>query len=369
MLSPANKTRPCDYEMVVASILDPILVLSKSGVVDYANPAAEALLERSRALLEGRSALRVLDGSPWLVELIERAQVAPRTAVRGTGRIGGADGPQMSAVATTLHDRHGGAAGVVLVLHDAGRRSWMPNDKHSRERLDELNELVATVGHEINNPLSGIRGAAQILARKLTDRPDLADYGAMIVRQVDRIAELISKLMELESPPTSLEPVNVHRVLQDVVLLERSDADQRGVRVETEFDPSLPPVLGDPAQLGQVFLNLVKNAVAACPANRGIVRIVTRMEHSFYIDTKSGRVHYIAVEVSDNGPGLDPEQAERIFTPFYSGTEGGHGIGLSIARSIVTAHRGHIAVERSEAGGARFRVMLPVADVNEGSPS
>jgi len=159
-----------------------------------------------------------------------------------------------------------------------------------------------------------------------------------------------------------MEAVNIHRVLHEVILLEQAAAGTRGVQIATEFDPSLPEVVGNSDQLQQLFLNLIKNAVTACPSSGGRVLIGTRMENRFYVETARQRLRYIAVEVTDNGPGLDTEALEHMFTPFFSQTPGGHGMGLSIARNIATAHRGHLHGGNSELGGASFRVTLPVSE-------
>ncbi len=353
-----------DFEMVVAALPDPVFVLSGEGRIRYINPAAEALLERSRKNLLDKPVEEVFRSEPWLVAAFERARQDPDAGVRSFGRFGD-DHEESSATATALHDRRGRTVGILLVIHRSVRGGWSPPDKNIRARLEDLDALVASVGHELNNPLSGIRGAAQILSRRLSDDPGLAEYAEMIVRQVDRMSALIEKLMTLEAPAPRMQPVNIHRVLDDVVMLARSDAERKGVRIETEFDPSLPEVYGDAGQLQQVFLNLVKNAIAAASTPEGWVQIATRMEHSFYVDTKAGRVRYVAVEVSDNGPGIEAEAVEKIFTPFYSETAGGRGIGLTVARSIVAAHRGQIHVSRHPRGGACFRVSLPVAKSSE----
>ncbi len=168
--------------------------------------------------------------------------------------------------------------------------------------------------------------------------------------------------MELEAPPPAMQATNIHRVLHDVILLERAEATQRGVELQTEFDPSLPEVVGNSDQLQQLFLNLLKNAFAACPESDGRVRVSTRMENRFYVETANERLRYIAVEIVDNGPGLDEETSSLMFTPFFSRTSGGHGMGLAIARNIAIAHKGHLHGENNEEGGACFRVTLPVAE-------
>jgi nitrogen-specific signal transduction histidine kinase len=147
-----------------------------------------------------------------------------------------------------------------------------------------------------------------------------------------------------------------------VILLAQTEAGTRDVEISTAFDPSLPELRGNGDQLQQLFLNLLKNAVAACPDRRGHVTVATRMENRFYVETGSERVRYLVVEIVDNGPGLDAETRQHMFTPFFSRRQGGTGLGLAIAYNIATSHKGRIQAENAENGGARLRVRLPVVE-------
>jgi two-component system nitrogen regulation sensor histidine kinase GlnL len=182
---------------------------------------------------------------------------------------------------------------------------------------------------------------------------------------VDRLSLLVEALMALESPVIRKEPVNIHRILNELLLLERSNADQRGIVFEVQFDPSLPDVSGDAARLEQLFLNILRNAVAYCPDKLGRIRIATRMDHSFYVDRESGRVSFLTVSISDNGPGLDDESLEHLFSPMFSRRQGGHGMGLAIAGAIAMAHDGRIRAANVPGGGAIFHVTLPLARTRE----
>jgi two-component system nitrogen regulation sensor histidine kinase GlnL len=349
-----------DHEMVLESLLVGILAFGTDGQLVYANSAAEALLGHSVRELLSRPCAEVLIDTPWLDDLVDRAAHAAGASLRDEGTLGGDGRSQVVAVASMLFDREGRRTGTVLALHDLGRRRLLETDEENRARTQEIDRMLSNVAHELNNPLSGIRGAAQMIARKLAADPDLASYGQMIVRQSDRMAELIRGLMKLEAPPPAFEPVNIHRVLNEVILLERTEADARGVRITTEFDPSLPEIVGREDQLQQLFLNIVRNAVRIAPEKRGRVRVSTRMENTFYVETGARRVRYIAVDIVDNGQGFDEETRRRLFAPFFSLSSGGHGLGLSIARNIAIAHGGRIQAENVEGGGARFRVNLPV---------
>jgi two-component system nitrogen regulation sensor histidine kinase GlnL len=351
-----------DFEMVLASLLDGVLAFDADQKVVYVNAAAEALIGHSRRELIGRHHSSVFPDAGWLAELVGRAFASVDASLRDEGKLGRDRPTQVLAVASHLIDPSGAREGIVLALHDLGRRHWLESEEQSRARLEEVDRMVASVAHELNNPLSGIRGAAQLLSRKLRDNPELANYGDLIVRQSDRMADLIRGLMRLEAPPPAFEPVNIHRVLNEVILLERASAESLGVRVQTEFDPSLPEVHGHGDQLQQLFLNLMKNAIRACPPKTGRVRVSTRMENSFYVETGTRRLRYIAVDVIDNGEGFDEETRRRLFMPFFSRSSGGHGLGLSIARNIAISHGGRIQADNAEEGGARFRVNLPVSE-------
>jgi two-component system nitrogen regulation sensor histidine kinase GlnL len=356
-----------DHETMLASLLVGVITYSLDGRITYVNSAAEALLGHSGRDLVGRPHAEILASASWLEDLAARAANASGASLRAEGTLGHDAASQVVAVASMLCDREGKRNGTILALHDLGRRRLLESDEQARARLEEIDRMIANAAHELNNPLSGIRGAAQLLARKVATEPELATYATMIVRQADRMTELIRGLMKLETPPPAQEPVNIHRVLNEVLLVERPAADARGIQLVSEFDPSLPEVFGHEAQLQQLFLNVVANAVRMVPNDTGRVRVSTRMENSFYVETGARRLRYIAVDVMDNGPGFDEETKRLLFTPFFSRSPGGHGLGLSIARNIATAHGGRIHAESLEGGGARFRINLPVHEATIGS--
>jgi two-component system nitrogen regulation sensor histidine kinase GlnL len=360
-----NRAAPIDPEVILANLVGGIVVLDPGGRIVYVNPAAEAMIGRSKRALMLESGEKIFANRPWLQRLLARLDDGAEASVRDEGRIGPGEGVDVLAVASVLRTAGGSHLGTSLALHDLSTRYRLERDRVAHARVEEQDRMLATLAHELNNPLSGIRGAAQLLGRKLGDLGDaqeLANYAQMIVRQSDRMAELVETLLGLSGAAPHVEPLNIHRVLADVLLLENTRATEKSVHIEVTFDPSLPEVLGNDAQLQQLFLNVVKNAIGACPNEGGQLRVATRMENSFYVATGSGRVRYIAVEISDNGPGLDDETREQMFTPFFTRSAGGTGLGLTIARNIALAHRGQISAENVEGGGACFRITLPVAE-------
>jgi two-component system nitrogen regulation sensor histidine kinase GlnL len=348
--------------MILAGLLAGVIAFDGKGRVSYVNAAAESMLGRSRRDVFGISREALFEEDPWLLKLFDRVESSAETSVRDEGSLAGSGIPLATAVVSRLHDSHGATEGTILVLHDVGRRHWMHGDAQEKSRLEELDRMIASIGHELNNPLAGIRAAAQLLQKKLSDYGDLAEYGSMIVRQADRMADLIRVLMSLEAPIPAMEPVNIHKVLDEVLMLEKTRLDERGIDIRRSYDPSLPEVLGNEDQLEQLFLNIVKNAMRACPAQDGTIAIETRMETSYYVETENRKLRYISVEIIDNGPGLDDEVTAHLFTPFFSRAQGGHGLGLSIARNIAISHNGRIQAANARNAGASFRVSLPVAE-------
>ena len=365
-----------DTEMILAALTEAVFVVDVEGSLCFVNQAAESMLGRSRRSLLGARAALVFEGADWLTELLLRmntrtsstVETKPGTsdsALRADGPLGTDRGERhIIAVATPVRDREGMPDGLALVLQDPARHYRLAGNTEG----PELDQLVAQMAHEVNNPLSGIRGAAQLLGRKLGEQPqlaELAEYTDMIVRQVDRMSDLVTALLQLEAPKPKMRPVNIHRVLNEVMLLEHSTAAAKRVALKHEFDPSLPEVFGNPSQLQQLFLNVVKNAIEACPTDGGAVHLTTRMETNFYIETGTERRRYIAVDVNDNGGGMDEETASKVFNPFFTSHGNGHGLGLTIARNISLGHNGNIEVDGRAGKGARFTVHLPVAELRE----
>ena len=225
------------------------------------------------------------------------------------------------------------------------------------ERSSRLSELTASLAHELNQPLAAILSNAQAALRFLkSDKPDLNEFQEIIrdiISDDQRAGNVIRSLRSMmKREEGEKRPIIVNDILNDVIQIFRSEAIFRNVSIETELDGSLPPVLGDRGQLQQVVLNIVMNGAEAMsrnpPEQRKLILRTQRKDHSIW------------ATVRDFGPGIDKENLERVFQPFFTTKGTGLGMGLAVCSSIIKAHRGRIWAENNPDGGATFFIELPI---------
>src|SRR5262249_29191141 len=205
--------------------------------------------------------------------------------------------------------------------------------------------------HEVRNPLAGIRSTAQLWQRGVMGLDEESLGG--LVHEVDRLEEIVSRLLQFSrADAQDLVPGDLNGVISEAARLAAGPAQEKGVRVETELDPGLPPAAMAAPALLQVFRNLTTNAVQAMPPG-GTLRLTTRRDSSR---------RTISASIIDTGPGLAPDAVKHLFEPFYTTKAEGTGLGLAIAREIAPAHRGALqAANRTAGTGAVFTLILPVA--------
>ncbi len=352
------------WENILTSLEDGVVVVDREDKVSFFNQAAEVLtdLSASQALRQSYSSL--FRKNPWLVDLVKKSQPPQQSSTRGEGDFLTQCGRlvPVSLTVSSLQDRYGNSLGSILLLRDLTRRKELEEDLKRSDRLAMLGTLAAGLAHEIKNPLGGIKGAGQLLRRSVASDPSLVTYTDIIVREVDRVNLLIEQLLDLSRPARfNLAPLNIHELLDHVLLLEKQIFDKRQIIVKKYFDPSLPPILADPAQLTQVFLNLVKNAAEAVK-DRGCLTITTRIETDLHVrEFGKDRGRFIWVDIEDDGVGIKEEDLPRIFSPFFTTKNNGTGLGLAICYRIIKEHGGLIRVESREGHGTTFKVALRVA--------
>lgn len=342
-----------DATAQLAGFVFAVLLLDPDGRVVEANPAAEDLLGRSAHRLIGeRLAEVVVLGDPRVtVGLAEPdAPLVARDVPLATSTLT----RRVNITSSPLHGHPGWRA---VTLSDAG---------HAPEEQGEGMELraPAILAHEIKNPLAAIRGAGQLLARRL--EPKDQPLAAIIAAEVGRIAGLIDRMQQLGGAPSGAPGrCNLHEAIRSALASVRAARGDEVDLVE-EFDPSLPPVAAESAALQQVIINLVTNAWDACAAAESPrVEIRTRFVSGFvYNVIRFGKATRLPVEivVADNGPGIAPELHDHVFEPFVSGKARGQGLGLALVRKLVRDMGGRIAHERDDkAGLTSFRINLAVA--------
>jgi two-component system nitrogen regulation sensor histidine kinase GlnL len=332
----------------VDSLADAIVIVGADAGVLHMNPAAEELFSRSRDRAVGLP-VRALPGGAQLAVLADRARDSQESASTEFPSPRDAGVPIM-AEAGPLFDGPT-CVGTVVALR-------MPR---TSERVLDFEALAAGLAHEIKNPLAGLQGAAELLAREAEGAA--RDYAQVIAREARRVDGLVRELLDLARPAAlQAAPVNIHSVLGDVLLLARGFPGGDRIQYSERYDPSIPPVRCDREKLTQVLINLVRNAVDAVQASvRREVALETGIS-SLRLRSAGGRTRpLVRITVVDNGSGIPEAMVPRLFTPFATSKAHGTGLGLAISRRIIEAHGGRIEVKnRASGAGAEASIFLPL---------
>lgn len=357
----ARRPAALHWASILTSLEDGVIITDLEGNISFVNQAAETLVGLSATKMVDRPYTSVFRDVEWLTGMIGKSLGPDESTSRAEGELKRRRDKLMPVGATVspLRDESGFTVGSVVVLRDRTVRQAMEEDLRRSDRLALLGTLGAGLAHEIKNPLSGIRGAAQLLRAELLPEESVVENTAIIIREVDRVNELLEQLLDLARPPRlTLEPLNVHELLNHVLDLETNTVEANHIRIQRAYDPSLPPILGDRAQLTQVFLNLIKNAFQAM-SGKGCLTLATRVETDFSVRTRSRQKARLArIDVEDDGPGIEPGNLPHIFSPFFTTKQSGTGLGLAVCHRVITEHGGTIRVESRPGRGTVFKVSL-----------
>ena len=350
------------HRLLLDNLNTAVLLLNSDLIIDYSNPAAEALMQASSMRLCGLSAAELfVDTRMSLLTLQEvLSSGSPHTRRHEHLRLPSAESAQVDYTVTpVLFDNQ---SMLLLEMQPIDRFLKINREEALLSVHDTSRSLIRGLAHEIKNPLGGIRGAAQLLNQVIAEQGldgETSELCQIVTTEADRLRNLVDRLLGPNHLP-QMEALSIHEVTEHVAAL--IEAETRGsLKLVRDYDPSIPDIQGDREQLIQAVLNVARNAMQAVLDSSQETPQVTfrsRIQRSFTI---AGQHHKVIcrLEIIDNGPGISEDIKERIFFPMISGRSEGSGLGLTIAQTAVNGHQGIIECE-SEAGHTSFSIYLPI---------
>ncbi len=339
-----------------------VILLDKNLTVSFANSSASELFGLSNKRFTGQQFERLFTHHSIDLERIEAHTLEQ-----------GIDFSQHRADVVFLDARHAKITlNCRLILEQNTRyilvecRQLDNEIKHDQASIQMHQHLAAKtlirgLAHEIKNPLGGIRGAAQLLQYE-TSQDERDECATLIIEQTDRLTELVDKLLGPNQLPKMVS-TNIHQTLESVVKLAVLD-NHKDIKLIKDYDPSIPDIMIDQGKIQQVVLNIVRNAQQAINSVQrtqqdiGSIRLKTRIRHQMRIHKKSMK-NALQIQISDNGPGIDKSIIDTLFFPMVTNKEGGSGLGLSIAQTLIDQHNGYIECD-SWPGHTEFNIFLPL---------
>lgn len=346
-------------ERVLDNLSTAVLVFDNDLRLVYLNQAGEIMLAHSARFACGRSIHELVTNSAELVDQLADAITGQQVISKRGCLLALPDAPDLrvNCTFTPLTEAASGAR-VLLELRQVDHQLRVEQDELLINQQQAAHALVRGLAHEIKNPLGGLRGAAQLLEREISDT-SLKEYTRIIIGEADRLQVLMDRMLGPNNLP-NLKPVNIHEVLERVRELVLAEAGE-GLVIHKDYDPSLPDLRADADQLIQAILNIVRNASQALDG-KGEITLRTRVSRNFNIGTRKYRL-VARIEITDNGPGIDEEMRKKMFYPMVTSRSNGTGLGLSIAQALVSRHHGLIECS-SQPGETTFTILLPLDDVH-----
>jgi|SoiMethySBSTD1v2_1073268.scaffolds.fasta_scaffold100834_2 signal transduction histidine kinase len=338
-----------------------LLAITRDGRVAVMNDIAYRVLGLSSRIRDvGLPFTEVLRDCPEVVRVLQQAFESddlPNRAEMRLRKTGKAIGYTLSRI----HDDNGTLVGATLFFKDLTRVEQIEERERLRDRLAALGEMAAAIAHEVKNPLASIEVMAGVLKRQLSEQPESLETLNDIIKEAKMANAIVVEVLEFVRPiQLQVEHADLTDVIKDSITLAEGKMRRGAVTIELDLADDVPTLLADSHQLRQLFSNLLANAFEAL-GGEGHVEIRSALIPGEE-EPASGepQAPQVVVEVRDSGPGIAPDDLERIFSPFFTTKPQGTGLGLAIVRKVVDAHDGHIDAVSAPGRGATFRVTLPV---------
>lgn len=351
---PTARSKPGFSEETLDQLATSIVKVGPNWRLEAINLAGETLLEASasRAVGEPLSSLFDLDNE-WQ-ELLSQALTEDFPMVRRNITLRLRSGSRQTVDLTVSPVQQVRNPYLLLELAPVDRLNAISEGENLWQAQESLRQIIKGLAHEVKNPLGGIRGAAQLLSRELPG-DHLTEYTEVIIEEADRLRALVDRMLgPRERLETSL--TNIHEIIERVLALIGAET-QGKLKLQRDYDPSLPELMADPGQLTQLLLNITRNAWQAT-GDGGSLLLRTRARRNH---TLGGHRHRLVccIEVIDDGPGVPEDILPRLFLPMVTSRASGTGLGLSIAQMIANRHGGLIQCQ-SQPGETNFTLLLPM---------
>ena len=343
-------------ENILNSLNIGILKLDHELKLCFINASAESLLDISSARALGQPIGDIIQNPAEIEAVLYDSLQSGQPYTRHLAEIQLHDGHNVTVDYTITPGNDAEWPNLLIEFYALDRYLRIDRNEAIRGQQDATRQMIRGLAHEIKNPLGGIRGSAQLLARELTDQ-NHKEYTDIIITETDRLTSLVDRLL---GPKTVPRPVicNIHELLERVRILIELESET-GLKIHRDYDPSIPEITLDPELMIQVFLNIARNALQCLTdVPRPSLQFTTRTQRQYTIGAQLHRI-VTRVDIVDNGPGIPLELKDQLFFPMISGRADGTGLGLSFAQAIVYQHRGLIEFE-SEPGKTRFSIILPM---------